>query len=280
MAAWRYEFYFLVAKTIFYSLAALVRKILICHSKIFSSPCNILYISYTLMLVCYRYDKDKLQCRVVESSIKLTQGQREYWFQFCNFLVRFSVYSVCPSVWSCSNFKLHQMLEVKNSFKQENIMLQLTFNPGLTLTGFRTTGPRRLQFRPKYLSQCHRSKDKIPELQLKRFVCKLLRFLLRRRFCRQNWYYVAQLYTSSISRYFYNHAGLKKPERENLEVEQACGPVSGPCKPVFRVFTACKQMKNRGTKCAFILVAIRPTVVQSSFHTEFRAYLIDIFDTR
>ena len=46
------------------------------------------------------------------------------------------------------------------------------------------------------------------------------------------------------------------------------------------VFTGCKQMKNRGTKCAFILVAIRPTVVQSSFHTEFRTYLIDIFDTR
>ena len=34
MAAWRYEFYFLVAKTIFYSLAALVRKILFCHSKV------------------------------------------------------------------------------------------------------------------------------------------------------------------------------------------------------------------------------------------------------
>ena len=34
MAAWRYEFYFLEAKTIFYSLAPLVRKILFCHSKI------------------------------------------------------------------------------------------------------------------------------------------------------------------------------------------------------------------------------------------------------
>ena len=32
--AWRYEFYFLVAKTIFYSLAGLVRKILFCHWKI------------------------------------------------------------------------------------------------------------------------------------------------------------------------------------------------------------------------------------------------------
>ena len=40
-------------------------------------------------------------------------------------------------------------------------------------------------------------------------------------------------------------------------------------KPVFWVFTACKQMKNRGTKCSFILVMVQPTVAQSSFHTEF-----------
>ena len=41
MAAWRYELYFLVAKTIFYSLAALVYKILFRHSKIkFISSCH------------------------------------------------------------------------------------------------------------------------------------------------------------------------------------------------------------------------------------------------
>ena len=34
MAAWTYEFNFLVAKTMFYSLATLVRKILFFHSKI------------------------------------------------------------------------------------------------------------------------------------------------------------------------------------------------------------------------------------------------------
>ena len=39
------------------------------------------------------------------------------------------------------NLKLHQILEVKNIFKQENVMLPLKFNPGLTLTGFRTTRP-------------------------------------------------------------------------------------------------------------------------------------------
>ena len=99
---------------------------------------------------------------------------------------------------------------------------------------------------------------------LKRVVCKLLRFLLRRRFCRQNWYYVAQLNTSSISTYFLLPClTLKKPERENLEVEQACRPASGPCKPVFWVFSACKQMKNRETKCAFIFVVVRPPVTQN-----------------
>ena len=52
--------------------------------------------------------------------------------------MRCSVYIVFPAVLSCSNLKLHQTSEVKNIFKQEK-MLQLTFNPGLLLTGFRTT---------------------------------------------------------------------------------------------------------------------------------------------
>ena len=58
------------------------------------------------------------------------------------------VYIVCPSVLSYSNLKLHQTLEAKNIFKQENKMLQLTFNPGLTLTGFRTTRPRKSRHKP------------------------------------------------------------------------------------------------------------------------------------
>ena len=57
-----------------------------------------------------------------------------------------SVYTVCPSVLSCSNHKIHQYktLVVKNIFKHENVMLQLTFNSGLTLTAFRLTRPRPL----------------------------------------------------------------------------------------------------------------------------------------
>ena len=41
--------------------------------------------------------------------------------------MRRSIYIVCPSVLSWSNLKLHQTLEVKNIFKQENIVLQLTW---------------------------------------------------------------------------------------------------------------------------------------------------------
>ena len=59
--------------------------------------------------------------------------------------MRFSVCIVCPSVLNCSNLKLHQTSEVKHIFKQEKIMLHLTFNPGLMLTGFRTTRPSFLQ---------------------------------------------------------------------------------------------------------------------------------------
>ena len=58
----------------------------------------------------------------------------------------YSVYIVCPSILSCSNLKLHQTLEVKNIFEQENLMTQLTFNPGLTLTGFRQPGGPDLWF--------------------------------------------------------------------------------------------------------------------------------------
>ena len=54
---------------------------------------------------------------------------------------------VCPSVLSYSNLRLHQTLQMKIILhKQENVMLQLTFNPGLTLTGFRTTRPRSTSY--------------------------------------------------------------------------------------------------------------------------------------
>ena len=69
---------------------------------------------------------------------------------------------------------------------------------------------------------------------------------------------------------FYNHASRSQNSQEgkNLEVEQACGPAR-TSKRTLWVFTDCKLMKNRGTKCTFILVVVRPTVVQNSFHTEF-----------
>ena len=103
-----------------------------CHEEQMYFPCPLN--PYTVVT---------LQGWVVQSLIKLpvTQGQREFCFQFCNFLVRCSVYIACPALLSCNNLEPHQTLQVKNIFKQEKIMLQLTFNLGFTLTGFRTTWP-------------------------------------------------------------------------------------------------------------------------------------------
>ena len=56
---WRYEFYFLVVKTIFYSLAALLRKILFLPLEnkihIFAPPCNILFIFGPPCNILYLY---------------------------------------------------------------------------------------------------------------------------------------------------------------------------------------------------------------------------------
>ena len=113
------------------------------------------------------------------------------------------------------------------------------------------------------LWHCYCSKDKIPRA-LKRFVCKLLRFLLRRRCCRQNWYYAQLL----IHLFDLQILFITMPQEARKG--KSWGGTSMPAtKRILWVFTACKQLKNRGTKCAFILVVVRPTVLQSSFHTEF-----------
>ena len=48
----------------------------------------------------------------------------------------------CPSALSMTNLKLHKKLAMDNTFIQEKLLPLLTFNPGLALTGFRTTRPR------------------------------------------------------------------------------------------------------------------------------------------
>ena len=50
-----------------------------------------------------------------QSPIKLTQDKREFWFQFCNFFLSFSVNIVWPSVFSL-NTLLHQIF-AKRSFR-------------------------------------------------------------------------------------------------------------------------------------------------------------------
>ena len=60
---------------------------------------------------------------------------------------------------------------------------------------------RRLQFWCKNTSQCYRLKDKIPELSKGVYV-NCCDFFCAEDFVGQNWCYVAQLYTSSISEIF------------------------------------------------------------------------------
>ena len=73
----------------------------------------------------------------------------------------------------------------------------------------------------------------------------------------------------------FNFTPLRSPDifitmRQEVRKGKSWGGTSmRASKRTLWVFTACKQMKNQGTKCAFVLVALWPTVVQSSFHTEF-----------
>ena len=80
------------------------------------------------------------------------------------------------------------------------------------------------------LWHCYRSKDKIPRTLI-RFVCKLLRFLLCRRFCRQNWYYdnTTPLRSPDI---FYNRASRSqkgKILRWNKHAGHQADPMSVHC---------------------------------------------------
>jgi hypothetical protein len=88
--AWRYYFYLLVLRTIFYSLAAHVRKILVSpledKSHIFAPPCNILYIRTLKDITKYQWD---IFCDVFTSADVDADStdQNECWFVFCDCVV-------------------------------------------------------------------------------------------------------------------------------------------------------------------------------------------------
>ena len=58
--------------------------------------------------------------------------------------MKFSVYITCPSVLSLKNLKLHKKIGSERHIYTRKLMLWLTFNPALALTGFRTTRPWRI----------------------------------------------------------------------------------------------------------------------------------------
>ena len=70
-----------------------------------------------------------------------------------------------PGGGGCLSFYLTDTLQVKNSSKQENIVLQLTFNPRLTLASFRTTGPRTVKY--PVLEKFWKSQLKVIKLNLR-----------------------------------------------------------------------------------------------------------------
>ena len=57
--------------------------------------------------------------------------------------MRFSVYNFCLSVLTLTNLKLYKTSAEKNAFIHKKLKTWLTFNLGLALIGFRTTGPRK-----------------------------------------------------------------------------------------------------------------------------------------
>ena len=78
---------------------------------------------------------------ILGNDLNLTQDKREFWFEFCNCAVSFSVYIVWLSVLSLKNLKIYKIKAVKNISIKENFIPLLPFNPGLALTGFRTNRP-------------------------------------------------------------------------------------------------------------------------------------------
>lgn len=71
--------------------------------------------NFAVTLKSFRYTsvrQSRPERRVVQSRIRLTR--REFWSQFCNFLLRFSVATVCSLVLRLSNLKPHKKNEGKN----------------------------------------------------------------------------------------------------------------------------------------------------------------------
>ena len=140
-------------------------------------------------------------------------------------------------------------------------MVQFTTTMAYMTTWSKQTSTILAQKSVAVLWHCNRSKDKIPRA-LKRFVCKLLQFLLRRRLS-------AELVLCSTLNLFDLQIFFITIPQEARKGKSWGGTSMRASKRTLWVFTDCKLMKNRGTKCTFILVVVRPTVEQNSFHTEF-----------
>ena len=81
-----------------------------CYCYIFGIPywyaALKIYLEHCLLLITWITQYDTLTGQGVLSLIKLTQDKQEFWFQFCKFLLMFSIYNFCSSVLSLTKLKL------------------------------------------------------------------------------------------------------------------------------------------------------------------------------
>ena len=79
--------------------------------------------------------------RVVQNTIKLTQGYCKFLTCFYSFAESFAINILFPSIFPDTKIKPHKTLYLIYAFIQEKSKPSLIFNPGLALIPFRTTGP-------------------------------------------------------------------------------------------------------------------------------------------
>ena len=91
------------------------------------------------------------------------------------------------------------------------------------------------------------------------------------RFCQQNWYYVVRCSTLHLFDLQISFITIPQEARQGKSPRGTSMRASKRTLQASVLSVRCLQTseKNRGTKYAFILIVVRPTVAQSSFHTEF-----------
>ena len=95
------------------------------------------------------------------------------------------------------------------------------------------------------------------------------------RLCWQNWYYAVRCSTLYLFDLQISFTTIPQEARQGKSPGGTSTWASKRTLQASVLSVRCLQTneKNRGTKCAFILIVVRPTVVRSSFDTEFLSFI-------